>query len=387
LASAAQVSLAWAKSIGSDVAGYKMHYGSYSGTYQYTVNVGNSTSCTISGLNEGITYYFAATAYDTQQNESSYSNEVVYTVQQPGSSTNPLPPSTCSLDAKFQETTLNNGIKYYTDRAYTLTSVPSEYVGMDLIQTPNDDRNLKTTNSYLTFELIDAATVYVAYDSRATSLPSWMSGFSNTGDRIYTSLDTQPYLKVYSKSYSAGACVNLGANKAAGFSGSGSNYMVFYGTGDGSSTNPLPPSSPSTCTLNAKFQETTLNNGIEYYTDRSYTIQGGLPDFMVGRSLIKTPNDERLNNASSGYMGFSNPVDWYVYVLFDSRAANLPDWIDKGGWEKKSEYKITTSLSSQPYLQVWRKRFSAGVCVDLGGNYGTGSSTENRSNFAVIYGK
>ena len=130
-----------------------------------------------------------------------------------------------------------------------------------------------------------------------------------------------------------------------------------------------------------------MNSGIKYYTDRSYTITGGVPSWMVGRSIIKTPNDERLNIGSSGYMRFSNPVDWYVYVLFDSRAANLPDWIDKGGWEKKSEYKITTSLSSQPYLQVWRKRFSAGACVDLGGNYGSGSSTENRSNFAVIYGK
>ena len=85
LAGAAQVSLAWARSTGTNVAGYIMHYGNYSGNYQYSVNVGNSTSCTISGLNEGTTYYFAATAYDTQNNESGYSNEVTYYVSFKGS--------------------------------------------------------------------------------------------------------------------------------------------------------------------------------------------------------------------------------------------------------------------------------------------------------------
>ena len=80
MAGAAQVSLAWEKSTGTNVAGYKMNYGNYSGSYQYTVNVGNSTSCTISGLELGKTYYYAVTAYDTQNNESDFSNEVAHTV-------------------------------------------------------------------------------------------------------------------------------------------------------------------------------------------------------------------------------------------------------------------------------------------------------------------
>ena len=120
------------------------------------------------------------------------------------------------------------------------------------------------------------------------------------------------------------------------------------------------------------------------YTDRDYTIKGGVPDFMIGRTLIRTPNDERSDASSSGYVRFSNPVSWWVYVLFDSRSSSIPNWLK--GWELRSD-KITTSLSSQPYLKVYRKQFDAGQCVDLGGNFGSGSSIETRSNYVVIYGK
>lgn len=124
--------------------------------------------------------------------------------------------------------------------------------------------------------------------------------------------------------------------------------------------------------------------GAGYYTDRDYTIKGGVPDWMVGRTLIRTVNDERTNTSSTGYVRFSNPVNWWVYVLFDSRSSSIPNWLK--GWELRSD-KITTSLSSQPYLKVYRKQFDAGQCVDLGGNYGSGSSIESRSNYVVVYGK
>ncbi len=75
---AAQVTLVWDSSVGS-VAGYKMHYGTTSGDYDYSVNVGNFTSCTISGLQEGATYYFAVTAYN-DIDDSDYSNEIAYTI-------------------------------------------------------------------------------------------------------------------------------------------------------------------------------------------------------------------------------------------------------------------------------------------------------------------
>ena len=76
---AAQVTLAWDKSPESDIVGYKIHYGIISGNYDYSVNIGNYTSCNISGLEENTTYYFAATAYNAI-GESDFSEEIVYSV-------------------------------------------------------------------------------------------------------------------------------------------------------------------------------------------------------------------------------------------------------------------------------------------------------------------
>ena len=64
----------------SDIAGYKIHYGTVSQNYDYQVDVKNNASCSISGLEEGKNYYFAATAYNTSLVDSGYSTELVYTI-------------------------------------------------------------------------------------------------------------------------------------------------------------------------------------------------------------------------------------------------------------------------------------------------------------------
>lgn len=287
--------------------------------------------------------------------------------------------STCTLDPKFQETSLASNIRYYTDRTYILHDVPSKFNGLALIKTPNDELYSTMSTGYMKFQLVDDATVYVAYDSRATGLPNWMDGFSDTGEVISTSLASQNHLKVYSKDFYAGDCVDLGGNYAPGSSSEyRSNYVVFYGQ-EGIS----PP--PSDCSLDTSFQETTMQVGAQYYTDRDYVITGGMPDWMAGRTLIRTGNDKRFDSSASGYVTFTNPFDWWVYVLFDSRSVSVPSWLD--GWELRSDLRITTSLGTQSYLKVYRKQFAAGQCVDLGGNYGPGSSTENRSNYTVVYGQ
>jgi hypothetical protein len=57
----------------TDLAGYKVYYGTTSGNYSTSIDVGNQTTYTVTGLGTG-TFYFAITAYDTSGYESGYSN-------------------------------------------------------------------------------------------------------------------------------------------------------------------------------------------------------------------------------------------------------------------------------------------------------------------------
>lgn len=77
---ASSVTLVWNPSPDRNVAGYRLYHGGASHNYTNTIAVGLGASATISGLAEGATYFFAVTALDNLGMESSYSNEISYTV-------------------------------------------------------------------------------------------------------------------------------------------------------------------------------------------------------------------------------------------------------------------------------------------------------------------
>jgi uncharacterized protein YceK len=59
----------------TDLSGYKVYYGTSSGNYEQTIDVGNYTSIEIDSLTDG-TWFFSVKAYDSSGNESAFSNEV-----------------------------------------------------------------------------------------------------------------------------------------------------------------------------------------------------------------------------------------------------------------------------------------------------------------------
>lgn len=75
-ARAEQVSLAWDANSETDLGGYKLYYGTASQAYSTVINVGNNTQVTVNNLSQGVTYFFAVSAYNMQGAESDYSNEI-----------------------------------------------------------------------------------------------------------------------------------------------------------------------------------------------------------------------------------------------------------------------------------------------------------------------
>jgi hypothetical protein len=134
---------------------------------------------------------------------------------------------------------LQVGDTQYSDRSFTFTSVPSNVRGAEWIQTANDSKS-STSSTIATFTVTQNATVYVAFDDRA-STPSWLSGWSDSGMNLVNSEPVTFSLR--SKSYTAGQQVSLGP--AAG-SAYGMYTVVVVGQGGVTLTpTDVPTSTPT----------------------------------------------------------------------------------------------------------------------------------------------
>lgn len=195
------VSLSWTASTDPTVTGYIVHWGTSPGSYTGSVDVGNATQYTLSGLDAYTKYYIAVTAYNAGGVQSSDSNEV--TSLSAASNLTPTSVTASSNDGDIPANTLDGSlstrwsaygdgqwIQYDLGKAYTLRYLAIAFYdgttrtqGFD-IALSTDGTNWTTvysgssggtTNDFQTFPVPAISAEYVRIVGHGNSVNLWNS--------------------------------------------------------------------------------------------------------------------------------------------------------------------------------------------------------------------
>ena len=121
--------------------------------------------------------------------------------------------------------TLQVGATVYSDRDYVYSTIPSFLDSKIYIATPNADL-FSTGTNFLTFSINQDAVVYVAYDDRYATKPSWLNSFQDMGaDLEYSWTGGIIKLSLYGKQFPKGQVV-LGGNVSPGENANHGMYTV-----------------------------------------------------------------------------------------------------------------------------------------------------------------
>ena len=288
VSSAAQVTLAWDANTDPDLAGYKLYYGLSSGSYQSSVDVGNVTGYTLSGLLEGQTYYFAATAYNLSLAESGFSNEVSKALAD-------VTPPTVSLTAPANGATVSG-------TAVTVSASASDNVGVAGVQFSLDGVNLGAEDTVAPYSVSWNTTVATSGTHILTAVARDAAGNTATavGVSVTVANDTTPPIisSVSASNISSAAATITWATNEAGDS------QVDYGltTAYGSST----PLNLSLLTAHAVTLTGLLATTTYHYRVRSRDAAGNLAtsaDFTLTTLLAgadSTPPAVAIKAPTSG---------------------------------------------------------------------------------------
>jgi putative membrane-bound dehydrogenase-like protein len=123
---------------------------------------------------------------------------------------------------RIQPGGLRPGIAAYTDRGYRFSTVPNDLVGLDLIQTANDDDGSRGEDG-LSMEALLPVRVFVGNDLRQTP-PQWLRDRFRRTEQIIV-IDEGSRFQLYASEFPAGQ-ITLGGNTDDGKSGGKGNYIV-----------------------------------------------------------------------------------------------------------------------------------------------------------------
>src|SRR3989442_4778280 len=283
VANAAQVTLAWDANTDPDLAGYKLYYGLSSGSYQSSVDVGNVTTYTLSGLLDGRIYYFAATAYNLSLAESGFSNEV-------RKAKAAVTPPTVSISAPANGATVSG-------TAVTVSASASDNVGVAGVQFSLDGVNLGAEDTVAPYSASWNTTLATSGTHSLTAVARDAAGNTAPSAAVSVTVDnTPPLISTVSASSisSSGATITWVTNEA-------SDSQVDYGptTAYGSST----PLNASLLTAHAMTLTGLLPTTTSHYRVKPRLAAANLAtsaDFTLTTLIDTTPPTVSMTAPTSG---------------------------------------------------------------------------------------
>jgi hypothetical protein len=169
-------------------------------------------------------------------------------------------------------------VELYCDREHSATEVPIDMQGAEWVKAAMDSRLKTTPDTIAKFNMKKQGTVYIAYENRVTTKPTWLAagGFTANGltMTVTESNGTTRTFTVYSKEFAQGATVSFGPNSNNGTS-STMMYLIAVSDGEGSvpvRQSPLPvinsSGTPKYFTLNGEPLGTTKPKTAGVYIEK-----------------------------------------------------------------------------------------------------------------------
>jgi hypothetical protein len=318
----AQITIAWNPNSESDLAGYKMYYGSSSRNYDSSVDVGSQTSYTLSGLVESETYYIALTAYDISGNESNYSAELVYNV--PYTTLPSMPTglqataiSKSQIDLSWNASTDNIGITgYRIYRGGTQIATTANTIYQDTGLSPS------TTYSY----------AVSAYDAAGNE-----SGQSNSASETTPEGSNQITARVSQSSDDAEETTNTGVVYMT------SSDLEFTRDDDGNRGQQL---------IGMRFQNVQIPRG--------NTITNAYIEYETDETSSETTNLMFYGEASDNPATFTEAVN---NISSRPKTSSSVSWNNVSAWNTVNEKHRTPNLSSIIQDIVNRPGWSSGNSI------------------------
>ena len=260
--SANGINLYWSANNTADLAGYKVYFGTASGSYGSPVVLGKVTSYELTGLQNCTNYYIAITAYDTGGVESGYSSQIIVNS---GSAVSPGTPTGLTAAAADGAITIRwnqnpecDISSYYIYRSTTSGS------GYTYIASNSGASNTSYQDLNIAHGVVYYYTV-IARDNFGLSSPYSQEA---SAVAVNTSAPPVPYSLSTSPSYGG---VTLYWSESS--SGDIAGYKIYYGTASGAYIQTV--TYPRTYTGGQSYGLTGLTDCTNYYLAVSaYDLSG-----------------------------------------------------------------------------------------------------------------